>query len=290
MELPQVWNSALATLAVAAVIIAAWMYLREYRKTEKGRAVMFTVAQLVRAAEQQFKAQGLDGPARRAWVLARAKEYFPDLNSEFLIDLIEAAVYDLNQEQSISLTAEIEDIEPDLEPAQSGYLIGKIDGDHRIRDLELDKFHKVKAAEFEHLTVDDLVVGEIRFKNAGDGGARELRVDESGYLTVDGVRLEGRCSPSYRNTGEKSANDSTQPLKSPALGRLTIEDLHTGNLTTELQIGRLDGVIDPDLGPLSGYGLYVKGGAILHSVVVCLDRDVTLRTWDLADAEEGEEL
>ena len=288
MELPQVWNSALATLAVAAVIIAAWMYLREYRKTEKGRAVMFTVAQLVRAAEQQFAAQGLDGPARRAWVLARAKEYFPDLNAEFLIDLIEAAVYDLNQEQTTLLTAEIEDIEPDLDPAQSGYFIGQMDGDSNI--AEFDKFHQVKAAEFEHLTVDDLVVGEIRFKNAGGGRARELKVDEAGHLMVDGVRLEERCSPSYRNTGEKSANDSTQPLKSPALGRLTIEDLHTGNLTTELQIGRLDGVIDPDLGPLSGYGLYVKGGAILHSVVVCLDRDVTLRTWNLADAEESEEL
>ena len=240
MELPQIWNSALATLAVAAVIIAAWMYLREYRKTEKGRAVMFTVAQLVRAAEQQFAAQGLDGPARRAWVLARAKEYFPDLNAEFLIDLIEAAVYDLNQEQSISLTAEVED---------DGYTFS------------------------------------------------ELRFDESGRATVDGVPLEER-KWSYEKAedveparaGWGIGETEVQPLKSPALGRLTIEDLHTGNLTTELQIGRLDGVIDPDLGPLSGYGLYVKGGAILHSVVVCLDRDVTLRTWNLADAEESEEL
>lgn len=105
MELPQIWNSAILTIIAAAVIIAAWMYLREYRKTEKGRAVMFTVAQLVRAAEQQFKAQGIDGSARRAWVLERAKEYFPDLNAEFLVDLIEAAVYDLNQEQVDAIAA-----------------------------------------------------------------------------------------------------------------------------------------------------------------------------------------
>ena len=135
MELPQIWNSALATLAVAAVIIAAWLALREYRKTEKGRAVMFTVAQLVRAAEQQFAAQGMDGPARRAWVLARAKEYFPNLNTQFLVDLIEAAVYDLNQEQTISLTAEIDD---------DGYTFS------------------------------------------------ELRIDESGRVTADGVPLEER--------------------------------------------------------------------------------------------------
>ena len=206
MDIPQVWNSALATFAVAAVIIAAWLYLREYRKTEKGRAVMFTVAQLVRAAEQQFAAQGLDGPARRAWVLARAKEYFPDLNAEFLIDLIEAAVYDLNQEQVISLSAEIEDVES----ARVGW---------------------------------------------GD-----------------------------------NATEAVAPLKSTAFSHITIEDLHTGDLTTEVQVGRLDGVIDPDLGPLSGYGLYVKGGAILHSVVVCLDKSVVTRTWHLADAEDSEDV
>lgn len=96
--------------------------------------------------------------------------------------------------------------------------------------------------------------------------------------------------PQLSEYGRKVSERFYPAVEVPALGRLTIEDLHTGNLTTELQIGRLDGVIDPDLGPLSGYGLYVKGGAILHSVVVCLDRDVTLRTWDLADAEEGEEL
>ena len=206
MDIPQVWNSALATVAVAAVIIAAWLYLREYRKTEKGRAVMFTVAQLVRAAEQQFKAQGIDGPERRAWVLERAKEYFPNLNTQFLIDLIEAAVYDLNQEQVISLSAEIEDVEP----ARVGW---------------------------------------------GD-----------------------------------NATEAVAPLKSTAFSHITVEDLHTGDLTTEVQVGRLDGVIDPDLGPLSGYGLYAKGAGALHSVVVCLDKSVVTRTWHLADAEDSEDV
>ena len=241
MDIPQVWNSALATFAVAAVIIAAWLYLREYRKTEKGRAVMFTVAQLVRAAEQQFAAQGMDGPARRAWVLARAKEYFPNLNTQFLVDLIEAAVYDLNQEQTISLTAEIDD---------DGYTFSG------------------------------------------------LRIDESGRVTADGVPLEEHNRPyekaedveSARVGWGDNATEAVAPLKSTAFSHITIEDLHTGDLTTEVQVGRLDGVIDPDLGPLSGYGLYVKGAGVLHSVVVCLDKSVVTRTWHLADAEDSEDV
>lgn len=86
---------AVTVLALAAVI-GGWIYLRRYLRDSTDAEMVGFVRMLVRAAEQQF----LDNEARRAWAIAEAKKRFPAMPLDILIAVLEAAVYDLNQDQT----------------------------------------------------------------------------------------------------------------------------------------------------------------------------------------------
>lgn len=89
----------LGTIATAAVLIALSIGFALYQKnraqiikTDEARAAEALVWRLVVAAEQMF----LESPDRREWVIGKAKEYLPYINTDLIEVWVEYYVGHLN--------------------------------------------------------------------------------------------------------------------------------------------------------------------------------------------------
>lgn len=97
------------TIIVVIFVVALILLYREIKEDQRYHLLV----ELVDAAEQMFKEPG-QGKERRAWVMGKIEQYLPDLDLDLAADLIEAAVYRLNQDQPLVITeiaGEIETIE-----------------------------------------------------------------------------------------------------------------------------------------------------------------------------------
>ena len=119
---PQTITAYAVTVLALAAIVAAWIYLRRMLANDTSAAAAAYIHTLVKAAEQQFTSNA----ERRAWVVAQAREHYPQLPIEIILAVLEAAVYDLNQEQWPDA------IEP--KPAVYGQLM--TDGHGRVHRIE----------------------------------------------------------------------------------------------------------------------------------------------------------
>ena len=90
------------TALILAAIVAGWAYLRRVLANDSTTQAAEYIRVLVKAAEQQFEAND----ERRAWVVAQVRERYPKIPIDMLLAVLEAAVYDLNQEQAIDAALE----------------------------------------------------------------------------------------------------------------------------------------------------------------------------------------
>ena len=99
---PQTITAYAITVLILAAIVAGWAYLRRVLANDSTTQAAEYIRVLVKAAEQQFEAND----ERRAWVVAQVRERYPKIPIDMLLAVLEAAVYDLNQEQAIDAALE----------------------------------------------------------------------------------------------------------------------------------------------------------------------------------------
>ena len=103
---PQTITAYAITVLILAAIVAGWAYLRRMLANDDNAAAVAYIQTLVKAAEQQFSAND----ERRAWVVAQVRERYPKIPIDLILAVLEAAVYDLNQEQAIDAALEAQEL------------------------------------------------------------------------------------------------------------------------------------------------------------------------------------
>lgn len=86
----------LITFALNALLIVAIFALYMYAKNARDAKTRDFIKTFVQAAEQMFTSND----EKRAYVIARARDMFPNIRSDIIIALIESCVHDLNVETS----------------------------------------------------------------------------------------------------------------------------------------------------------------------------------------------
>lgn len=95
--------SALSTNGLAiALIVGAFILFRALRRTDNPITIAI-IDELVNAAEQALA--GEDGGSKFDYVMDLAKKQFPNLDTELIRALIEAAVYRMNQAKQTATIA-----------------------------------------------------------------------------------------------------------------------------------------------------------------------------------------
>ena len=122
---PQTITAYAVTVLILAAILAGWAYVRRMLANDTNAAAVAYIQTLVKAAEQQFTAND----ERHAWVVAQVRERYPKIPIDLILAVLEAAVYDLNQEQAIDAALE-------AQPAPVAYGTLMIDEHGRAYKIE----------------------------------------------------------------------------------------------------------------------------------------------------------
>ena len=110
------------TALILAAIVAGWAYLRRVLANDSTTQAAEYIRTLVKAAEQQFEAND----ERRAWTIAQVRERYPKIPIDLILAVLEAAVYDLNQEQAIDAALE-------QQPSPAGYALENLPGADTVK-------------------------------------------------------------------------------------------------------------------------------------------------------------